>query len=87
MNTNIYISPHFDDVVFSCHASMINDIKNGVHVIVITVFSNNGSRSSAENMLRKVENNAALNLLKAQSIELGYDDAPIEIITTTVSIN
>ena len=76
MNTNIYISPHFDDAVFSCPASMINDIKNGVHVIVITVFSNNGSRSSAENMLRRAENNAALNLLKAQSIELGYDDAP-----------
>lgn len=76
LRTNIYISPHFDDAVFSCPLNMINDIKNGYRVIVITVFSNSGPSSTTENILRRTENNNALNLLKAESIELGYNDAP-----------
>ncbi len=39
MKNNIYISPHLDDVVFSCGSIIHNQIKNGEKVTIVTVFA------------------------------------------------
>lgn len=38
-NKIIFFSPHFDDAIFSCGGSILNHIKNGDQVYVVTVFS------------------------------------------------
>ncbi len=71
--TKLYISPHFDDAVFSCAGKIIDDVRNGHRVIVATVFSEGDSALYKE---RNQENNNALEILKAEGISLGFKDAP-----------
>ena len=33
----LYLSPHFDDVVFSCGASIVHRVKHGERIVVVTV--------------------------------------------------
>ncbi len=35
---HIFLSPHFDDVVFSCGGTLAVQVSNGLHPLVITVF-------------------------------------------------
>src|SRR5205085_614528 len=35
---HIFLSPHFDDVVFSCGGTVAVQVSNGLHPLVITVF-------------------------------------------------
>ncbi|TAA47922.1 PIG-L family deacetylase [Corallincola spongiicola] len=69
---HLYISPHFDDVVFSCAGKIMQDVEAGIDVTVVTVFSK-GDDSYAQ---RLAENIRALNLLQARGLELGFEDAP-----------
>lgn len=69
--THLYVSPHFDDAVFSCAGLMRREIEQGIRVLVATVFS----KGAAEHGLRSRENDKALALLGAESLELGFTDA------------
>jgi len=35
---HIFLSPHFDDVVFSCGGTVAVQVSNGLHPLVITIF-------------------------------------------------
>lgn len=74
--TTLYISPHFDDVIFSCGGKIIDDVRNGSRVIVVTLFSEGGRESTADYHKRNKENNLALEILKVEGINLGFLDAP-----------
>ncbi|MES2672736.1 MAG: PIG-L family deacetylase [Pseudomonadota bacterium] len=74
--TKLYISPHFDDVVFSCAGKIIADVKNGFRVIVVTVFSKSNAQDLAIYQARNAENNKALLILGAEGINLDFFDAP-----------
>jgi LmbE family N-acetylglucosaminyl deacetylase len=74
--TSLYISPHFDDVVFSCAGKIIEDIENGVRVIVATIFSESNDDNLEAYKARSQENDNALMILGAEGCELGYSDAP-----------
>jgi len=74
--TKLYISPHFDDVVFSCAGKILDDVRNGFRVVVATVFSEGGRENTADYHRRNKENNLALEILKAEGINLGFLDAP-----------
>ncbi len=85
-NKIIIFSPHFDDAVFSCGGMMLNKLREGNSVYVVTVFSgkpnyNNLSKFSAAiarrgwTEERARENNEVLGNLKVKINDLGYLDA------------
>lgn len=74
--TKLYISPHFDDVVFSCAGKIIVDVKNGFRVIVVTVFTKSNTQDLAIYEARNAENNQALLTLGAEGVNLDFFDAP-----------
>jgi LmbE family N-acetylglucosaminyl deacetylase len=69
--TTLYVSPHLDDVAFSCASGLLRRIDQGERVIVATVFTK-GKGSAA----RRKEDRAALEAIKAEVIHLGFVDAP-----------
>ncbi len=74
--TKLYISPHFDDVVFSCAGKIIDDVTNGFKVIVVTVFTKSNAKDLVIYKTRSEENNQALLILGAEGINLDFFDAP-----------
>ncbi|MES2824110.1 MAG: PIG-L family deacetylase [Pseudomonadota bacterium] len=74
--TKLYISPHFDDVVFSCAGKIIADVKNGFRVVVVTVFTKSNTQDLAIYEARNAENDEALLILGAEGINLDFLDAP-----------
>lgn len=74
--TKLYISPHFDDAVFSCAGKIIENVKNGDRVVVATVFTGCSDMHSEDCAKRSLENNKALEILGAEGFCLAYRDAP-----------
>jgi len=70
MKTILYLSPHFDDVVFSCPGHLISQRRKGYRTVVATVFS------EGDHEERKREDLSALEICKAEHRWLGYLDAP-----------
>ncbi|MGA9526303.1 MAG: PIG-L family deacetylase [Myxococcaceae bacterium] len=67
----LYVSPHFDDVVFSCAGELLKKVAAGEHIVVCTVFSEGtGSKT------RVAEDAAAMEVLGAEAVHLGFEDAP-----------
>lgn len=68
--TKLYISPHFDDAIFSCSGGIIKAIQDGCKVVIVTVFPLGNDRS------RFIENSNVLSLLGIKQVNLGFSDAP-----------
>ncbi len=67
----LYVSPHLDDAVFSCAGGLLKKVAAGEHVVVCTVFS-----AGTGSELRRAEDAAAMELLGAEAVHLGFEDAP-----------
>lgn len=78
MRKVLFISPHLDDVVFSCAARIVREVGAGAKVTVATVFSHARPRSESwgEYVMRREEDRQALRLLGAKPVWLGLFDAP-----------
>lgn len=78
MRKVLFISPHLDDVVFSCAARILREVGAGAKVTVATVFSHARPRSESwgEYVMRREEDRHALRLLGAKPVWLGLFDAP-----------
>lgn len=74
--TLLYLSPHLDDVVFSCAGKILQDVANGYNVTIATVFSSGSEAVSEEYKLRKAEDKRAIEILGAQCMWLEFPDAP-----------
>jgi LmbE family N-acetylglucosaminyl deacetylase len=85
-NKIIFFSPHFDDAIFSCGGSIINHIKYGDQVYVVTVFSaipeeenfNKFSSQIATRELfekRRKENSEILENINVKVVNFDYLDA------------
>ena len=66
--TTLFVSPHFDDVVLSCPAHVVDAGRHG-RVIVATAFGHNQDA-------RRAEDARALALLGAEALPLPFSDAP-----------
>jgi LmbE family N-acetylglucosaminyl deacetylase len=75
MKTHVYLSPHLDDAVFSCSGSMLTEIRSGVKVVVLTLFSGTGRESSKPFQHRPLEDDEALRILGASTKRLNLPDA------------
>lgn len=72
--TALYVSPHLDDVVFSCAGSLLSRAAKGERIAVCTVFSSGvPDRRYAS---RRADDATALNALGAEAVYLGFLDAP-----------
>ncbi len=72
----LYISPHLDDVVFSCAGKILQDIASGFNVTIATVFSSGSEQVSKEYRARKAEDKRATETLGAQCVWMDFPDAP-----------
>lgn len=83
----LYLSPHFDDVVFSCGASIVQRVKHGEHIAVATIcaafppielspfaMSLHERWSGLGEFNRAEEDRQALKQLGANHIHLNYHD-------------
>lgn len=78
MKTILIISPHLDDAVLSCGATIAALAAQGCHIVTATVFTQPGSNTPMINqyIIRQEQDEQALHLLGATCIHLGYTDAP-----------
>lgn len=81
---HLFLSPHLDDAVWSCGGRIAHLTRRGAKVVVATVFSglldqqpNDGWRRIANNRFRANENRAALRVLGAESLNLGFIEAAL----------
>ena len=81
---HLFLSPHLDDAVWSCGGRIAQLTRRGAKVVVATVFSglldrqpNDGWRRIANNWFRANENRAALRVLGAESLNLGFIEAAL----------
>lgn len=85
-NKIIFFSPHFDDAIFSCGGSIINHIKYGNQVYVVTIFSaipeeENFNKFSSQITSRglfekrRKENSEILKNIQVKVINFDYLDA------------
>jgi LmbE family N-acetylglucosaminyl deacetylase len=72
----LYLSPHLDDVVFSCAGKILQDVACGRNVTIATVFSSGSKQVSEEYEGRKAEDKKALEMLGVQCVWMEYPDAP-----------
>lgn len=80
--TSVYISPHFDDAAAACGGRIADQVKNGGHVLVVTVFSGSAGKAAsrasrrfaAEYPQRRLEDKAAMTALGADYLWLDYPD-------------
>lgn len=70
MKTILYLSPHLDDVVFSCSGHLRSEMEKGNKTIVATIFT------KGDHDHRKEEDKNALTLCGAEYIWLDKLDAP-----------
>ncbi|MDF1739211.1 MAG: PIG-L family deacetylase, partial [Verrucomicrobiales bacterium] len=77
-DTVLYLSPHFDDVVFSCPLNLLRESKKGREAIVATFFTEGDQSKTAGDLYdtRNAENNEALSLLGVKGHSVGLIDAP-----------
>jgi LmbE family N-acetylglucosaminyl deacetylase len=68
----IYVSPHPDDAVMSAGGSIALDVRAGLRVAVVTVFS----RGDPDERTRLDEDRAAARRLGTEWIDLGLPEAP-----------
>lgn len=77
MNSSLlYISPHLDDVVFSCSGKILHDVANGCDVTIATLFSSGSKMVSEEYAARKAEDKKAAEILGARCVWMDFLDAP-----------
>lgn len=69
----LFLSPHLDDVAFSCPLQVRAERRAGNRVAVATVFSAGDARHAE----RRREDASALTLLEAEALHLELPDAPI----------
>ncbi len=76
--TILFLSPHLDDVVFSCPGRVLAEARSGARVVVATVFSHCGrdSANAANYRERREEDRASVRMLGAEPLWLGLPDAP-----------
>lgn len=74
MLTCLYVSPHLDDVAFSCAGGLLSRVAAGQRVVVCTVFS--AGAATREYRLRRREDQRALESAGAEWIHLDLEDAP-----------
>lgn len=88
MNANkwdaIYLSPHLDDVVWSCGGQIAQQTRQGQRVLVLTAFAGDAppgvqppawAVGSADIAARRAEDLAALEILAAQALHLDLPDS------------
>jgi len=76
--TILYLSPHFDDVVFSCPLHVLRHTSRGGTAVVATVFSEGDESQKGKQLYkaRKEEDQTALSILGAGQHTVGLTDAP-----------
>ena len=74
--TLLYLSPHLDDVVFSCAGKILLDVESGDNVTIATIFSSGSKQVSKEYRARKAEDKRAIEMLGAQCVWMEFPDAP-----------
>lgn len=70
----VFVSPHLDDVVWSCPVHVLRTVAAGRPAIVATVFSR--SDGAEQQATRTAEDTVAVELLGAEPRHLGHADAP-----------
>jgi hypothetical protein len=77
-NTSVYFSPHLDDVVLSCSASLLADRVADRRVVVATLFSAGGEDATGRRLyeLRRQEDRRAAAVLDVEALHLDLLDAP-----------
>jgi LmbE family N-acetylglucosaminyl deacetylase len=78
MKTILIISPHPDDAVLSCGASIAALCAKGCNVVTATVFTHPGNavNKAAHYTERRAQDQQALRMLGAGCIHMGFTDAP-----------
>ena len=74
MQRVLFISPHLDDAVLSCTGAIIRYRQTGIEPYVVTLFS--GPTTDPHYLMRRKEDENALQLLNIQWIYLDALDAP-----------
>ncbi|GGH58569.1 LmbE family N-acetylglucosaminyl deacetylase [Filimonas zeae] len=83
MKTILIISPHLDDAVLSCGATIAALHTQGHHITTATVFTHPGTATDKHTHYsqRRQQDEQALALLGAACIHLGFVDAPFRHTT------
>nr|WP_319398166.1 PIG-L family deacetylase [uncultured Carboxylicivirga sp.] len=74
MHKILYISPHLDDVILSCGATIAQQISNGNQVTIATIFSAGDEKSN--HLIRKNDDAKAVKQLGASYLHFDFVDAP-----------
>jgi LmbE family N-acetylglucosaminyl deacetylase len=81
----LFISPHLDDAVLSCAATIAQAVNRGHDVLVVTCFSSPGclinDSLQCHYQRRKQDDINALSVLGARSLHLDFVDAPFRHAT------
>ena len=82
---HVYVSPHMDDVVFSCSGRIVTQLRKGQSVLIVTVFTGDvddrekprdkAFASIINTKKRQFEDSNAMERLGADYIQLDYLDA------------
>jgi LmbE family N-acetylglucosaminyl deacetylase len=74
----LFLSPHLDDVVFSCPGRVLTEVRSEAPVVVATLFTHcrRNSAAEAEYLQRRREDRTAVRLLGAVPRWLELPDAP-----------
>lgn len=70
----LFLSPHLDDVVWSCPTAVLRSVAGGARAVVATVFTS--SDAGAGERERKLEDRSAVELLGGEAQHLDLVDAP-----------
>lgn len=76
--TQLFVSPHLDDVVLSCAGRLV-EIAEHERVVVATLFTRGDARSERAYRVRRDEDRAALSAIGAAAVHLGLVDAPFRL--------
>lgn len=78
MKTILIISPHLDDAVLSCGATIASLSAQAYHIVVATVFTHSGDNTDKATLYhtRRKQDEQALGQLGATGVHMGYTDAP-----------
>jgi LmbE family N-acetylglucosaminyl deacetylase len=72
----LVLSPHLDDAVLSCPGWIQRLVRQGERVVVATVFTEAGETAGTLYRRRRSEDRRAAKLLGAETVHLGFRDAP-----------
>lgn len=72
----LLLSPHLDDAILSCPGYIQRLRRQGVRVVIATIFSASDDSQAAHYRARRSEDRHAAHLLDASIVHMGFRDAP-----------